>query len=691
MPNESELYLKIGDLYDNQLNKNNIINTINTQDMNNDNFVQPNQIYQPWLDSSRNEQIDVKCKNGENGEMSDSWKALHKSVSATHILETDRRTTLLTGEVKRDSRYMRPIKKHADLVVKFLAETEIANDNKEFEEQRQYVTNLYDGLIRSCDTYLQKRKYGLRCFSYFYKGEGYRRYQLVKDTYTRARSEYSMLKNRSANFHEDFNGEKDRPLWINVLSECRTKRITLDNQNANYKTGNCNTVIEVTLKDGKKGYIKENEYNCSVNDKTKQYIEKTMQSDTVKELEENNKLLGSKPEARTKNIRYIFEFIEEYLQDENNASDFMKATLDCDDYLKNGQLLNSFIKKIREWMNKHENPENPGDDKWAYADDIIDILSELGKVFHGKQDKEDQNNVKQLIGRFGSYYYRATMSNSIATNIAGIPENANITGRNVATYRLAELLGISELIPAATKVLYKDKNGNEHKGILMAGTVGEPVARIKYLKKQHSQKIKLEKEVYLQLVSLQILDILTGQVDRHEGNILLQNVQKLQHYSKVTGIDNDMCFGNISYYTLSGDMEFLKPLSAKIHPLENEKGTTLKMIDQELFDRVLGLDESLVRYAFADLLQKEEMEDFLDRIDGVQELFHKLKNEKNPSVKLCDRKKMTEDDANELMYYALDESYLNGLPYPKGYREYSNKKDVEKQIKMRGKGQIIVV
>ncbi len=115
------------------------------------------------------------------------------------------------------------------------------------------------------------------------------------------------------------------------------------------------------------------------------------------------------------------------------------------------------------------------------------------------------------------------------------------------------------------------------------------------------------------------------------------------------------------------------------------------MIDQELFDRVLGLDESLVRYAFADLLQKEEMEDFLDRIDGVQELFRKLKNEKNPSVKLCDRKKMTEDDANELMYYALDESYLNGLPYPKGYREYSNKKDVEKQIKMRGKGQIIVV
>ena len=284
---------------------------------------------------------------------------------------------------------------------------------------------------------------------------------------------------------------------------------------------------------------------------------------------------------------------------------------------------------------------------WDLADGYMDACELL-------RETKSKAIMKRLIGKFASYFYKCVVTRDCALNTSRIPKNANITNRNIATYRLAELLGIPELIPSATKVKYNHHN-RKHHGILMTEAKG-----ITGYNAWKSKDIKFRNNVYMQLNSLQILDALTGQTDRHLNNIIMQTNDKTKMVEKVFGIDNDMCFGNLKFgdFTLSGkSIGAIQPLIIKTR---NRLEFVPKLIDRKLYDSVLALDDDLVKYEFADLLTTNELNCFLDRLHGVQDLFQVIPRF-DKSVIICNSNELNDGIIKNTLINQRQKSYLTDI------------------------------
>ena len=563
------------------------------------------------------EKQDKKEKEQDEGE---TWKAFYKHWNLTDILEKDVRISLWDRKVKADSVEMQAVKDFASQVTCFMLKTEISYNEGNFLSQKAKILENYDNLIHACRVYIDEKKCGLRLI---YRGEGYRRYELVKKTLARACSEKNQLEQRSDRFFQDFQQLKyndERPLWINILTECRTSQLKLNKNTIRHVGGNCSDVIEIA-QGKKKEYFKETTYNHTLQQKCDQYIDRALKSDLVKGMSEEEGIKG------------FLEIISKYFENEkfdvyNGVKDFQNQ--------QQQEILGAGLKRVLGQIRYRE--------VQGKQDELYSFLT------------KDDKSVDRLIADFFIYYKRSSTQEDIATFVAKIPEGANITNRNVATYRLAELLGISDLIPAVKKVRYRDENENDHQGILVEGAEG-----IKWYKAK-DDKVPYDNAAYIQLNSLQILDTLTGQVDRNGSNCIMEKSEagknsKDSKISRIKGIDNDMCFGKISYedYTYYG--EHIEYANYSIMPIENGKGSVLKLIDKKVFDGVLALDDDLVKYAFADLLTQDEMKFFLNRIHGVKKLFRKIQNK--GTVCIYDPKKMTEKEIYQARKSQQGISYYN--------------------------------
>ena len=548
----------------------------------------------------------VNEKNQDGGEM---WKAFYRHWDLTNTLEKDVRISLWDGKVKADSVEMDEVKSAAHQVTDFMLNKEISSKEDEFMFQQKYILRKYYDLIGACQNYVKKRSWGLQVICHC--GEGYRRYELVKKTLARARSEKNKLEHRSNMFFQDFQNEKsgERPLWINVLADCRTSQLDLVKSNIRHVGGNCSDVIEITQGE-KKGYIKETTYNHSMQQRCDQYIDRALQSNNVRKMKGFLELLGKYFEDERIQKKFVYVSV---FQDKNPQA---KKAL---------EILKGMLKSIRLEDVKNE------------EDNFIMFLT------------QNDQKIDKLITDFFVYYKRSRNDTLLATYVAKISKNANMTDRNVATYRLAELLGIPDLIPAAKKVKYQDENEKEHHGILLEGAKGMT------WEDATGTNLSYENTVYIQLNSLQILDTLTGQVDRNGKNCIMEE-SATGTISKIKGIDNDLCFGNMSYEDYTYNPDLLLFSNYNVFPIEDENGMMLKLIDKKVYEGVLALDDDLVKYAFADLLTQDEMQYFLKRIHGVQKLFRKIQNK--GTVCIYDPNKTKDDEIERARQSQQGISYL---------------------------------
>lgn len=587
--------------------------------------------YQSWFDSSKATQLINNEEGNQKTDKGDVWKSFYKNFSATYELDHDKRTWLFFSKQRADSDEMTRIKKAAGEITKFFVETELPSEDTKFAQQQKHIKSLYGNLITNCKTYLKEKDWG---WKKIYRGEGYRRYQLVERTLTRARSESNKLETRAMSFYEEFKNTNggERPLWINVLADFRTKQLDLDNRNdgsIRLVGGNCNNVIELQPADGSaKGYVKEDNYNLSVAKKTRQYIDQTMDLSFVKICSEHLDL-------SIEELKQILEFVDIMFRKNETVKKFIIDGTQCARSFLKSKVQTDLMETIWKSIN------------WDLADGYMDACELL-------RETKSKAIMKRLIGKFASYFYKCVVTRDCALNTSRIPKNANITNRNIATYRLAELLGIPELIPSATKVKYNHHN-RKHHGILMTEAKG-----ITGYNAWKSKDIKFRNNVYMQLNSLQILDALTGQTDRHLNNIIMQTNDKTKMVEKVFGIDNDMCFGNLKFgdFTLSGkSIGAIQPLIIKTR---NRLEFVPKLIDRKLYDSVLALDDDLVKYEFADLLTTNELNCFLDRLHGVQDLFQVIPRF-NSSIIICNSNELNDGIIKNTLINQRQKSYLTDI------------------------------
>ena len=195
---------------------------------------------------------------------------------------------------------------------------------------------------------------------------------------------------------------------------------------------------------------------------------------------------------------------------------------------------------------------------------------------------------------------------------------ANMTRRNVATSRIADLLGLGKLVAKSRTVeIHDEATGKTIRGNLMDQAEGEEYGKIK----DKLKNSEIASGFMRDLTNLQVLDALCGQVDRNTGNMLYKTDNgKL---SGVQAIDNDASFGT-NTDVLSATVGDYK--DARVFDVESGE-MVVPYMDDELAQRIENLDSEVVRYVLADLLKEEEIQAFIQRLDKMKEGIQKARKE----------------------------------------------------------------
>lgn len=542
----------------------------------------------PRLEAAENPQF--QCK-----QQSEEWQAYNKLQTDSTKLISNKRTTI-SGKAKDDSVLMQQVKEALGSITNFYTETTVPANKDEFQQQLNNLQEMYGTLKDHCKTYLDQRQ-GI--WKNIIKGEGYRRYQMVKETQTKASVELAILKNRAQMVYNDFQGvteEADRPLWVNVLAEARTTYLDLSKKDAGkveLTGGNCNSVIKLTSTKGEVAYIKEDSKNVPATQYTDTYISTL--------LESNLGLKAKNQGATEKEISDMIKVLSSVFAEENTDIDLI------------------FWKSARS-TKYHARDMRKKDVQRKLA---ALIIAQRPKVKEQLESFLHKPYGPDIFGEYAEYYSLHIKSYLIANNNVKMDKGSSITDRNVATSRLAELLGVPELIPASRKVKYKDQKGKDHQGILLAEAKGEEL--FETYNNVQTNNYKYEDLVFLQMNSLEILDVIASQFDRNNTNIFVESEGK--RITKIRAIDNDMSFGKLTYK----DIQKRNNPNYYLNTLEDQNGfCKLTAVDKRLYDSLMALTDEMVSYVFADLLSKDELKALQDRIKGVKALLQRSL-EKNPN------------------------------------------------------------
>ena len=186
--------------------------------------------------------------------------------------------------------------------------------------------------------------------------------------------------------------------------------------------------------------------------------------------------------------------------------------------------------------------------------------------------------------------------------------------RNVASSRLAELLGVGNLLAKSVKAVV-EKDGKTIEGIAMEAAVGCDARGDKVDDLEKLTEVGDFGNPYFmrQLSSLWALDLLAGQGDRHPGNIFYQVSDLTGNPPKrsivgIQGIDNDQAFS---------------PSKAKVCFEKGLKLEDLGMIDANLALNIMSIDRNTIDYTFGDVLSEQERDALFFRFTSLKDFIEK--------------------------------------------------------------------
>lgn len=291
---------------------------------------------------------------------------------------------------------------------------------------------------------------------------------------------------------------------------------------------------------------------------------------------------------------------------------------------------------IREWA------ANPNGDMRETAKAVMNKLSEDGKIALDAI-KNNLNGAE-------------TTSEQIVQNL-GIAhqDKINMTRRNVATSRVAELLGIGNLVAKSeTAELYDEKTGHTIRGNLMEKARGSMSAK-DFLAEPCNERNDNSKDVKVNttggfqrdLCNLQVLDVICGQIDRHEGNYFISQNEKGE-LSGIQGIDNDASFGTDEAPSLAKNKGGKQ---RAIFDIKTGK-MTLPYMDKNLAERIKQLDPDMLRFALKDLLKNEEIEAAVKRLEHTKKAIETTQQEE--PERFLEDNQWNDDTAQEMITNAWD-------------------------------------
>ena len=260
---------------------------------------------------------------------------------------------------------------------------------------------------------------------------------------------------------------------------------------------------------------------------------------------------------------------------------------------------------------------------------------------HGIFTKEQKLNVSDMVDElqtrdnFISVSYNEGSEENF--NPATVGETFNQTNRNVATSRVANLLGIGGIVEQSSTVKIREKgSGQVTKGNLMTlakgdqggavagGKIYEGMRRMDNIQERMNWAGKLfAPTVQKELCSLQVLDYICGQTDRHANNFFLEK-DSSGSYAHVHGIDNDMSFGTGvdlgKLVAKTGDHERKRSMRMVV---DAEGNLAIPHMDRQLAMNIKSLTPDELRFALDDIIEPVFIEAAIARLKIVQDAIQR--------------------------------------------------------------------
>ncbi len=269
-------------------------------------------------------------------------------------------------------------------------------------------------------------------------------------------------------------------------------------------------------------------------------------------------------------------------------------------------------------------------------------------VFTKEQKFNASDMVKELTedykDNFISIGYNEGKEEDFAKSVeGGIFHQSN---RNVATSRVANLLGIGGIVEQSSTVKVKEKStGNVTKGNLMTLAKGEAAASIanseiyENMKKMGNIQDRIDKagelfapSVQKELCSLQVLDYICGQTDRHANNFFLEK-DGSERYAHVHAIDNDMSFGTgVDLGKLVAETgDYARKRSMRM-VVDGEGNLAIPHMDRQLAMNIKNLSPDELKFALEDLIEPAFITAAVERLKIVQDAIRKEESKKDSKV-----------------------------------------------------------
>ncbi|MGN0168056.1 MAG: hypothetical protein ACI4AB_08435, partial [Acetatifactor sp.] len=182
-----------------------------------------------------------------------------------------------------------------------------------------------------------------------------------------------------------------------------------------------------------------------------------------------------------------------------------------------------------------------------------------------------------------------------------------LSGRNIASSRVAELLGVGNLLAHSEKMTVQ-MGGQEVEGCFMEFAEGVDIRNGKDEALKQINQIRIENSPGFtkDACNLEVLDYLCSQADRHAGNIFLK-LSEPQADGKceilgLQGIDNDLAFSTEKNVTLlQGDLDHLC------------------FISENLAQKILKTDRNKLKLVLGDILREDEIDALDIRLTQMKE------------------------------------------------------------------------
>ena len=224
---------------------------------------------------------------------------------------------------------------------------------------------------------------------------------------------------------------------------------------------------------------------------------------------------------------------------------------------------------------------------------------ELIKDMYNAVDPVQKRFLRNYIVELGQKYNMSEM----ARRVCNIKPGSNLSRRNVASSRMATLLGMDDMVAASRNATVLH-GGKVMQGNLMDEAKDTPTSTV--------TKMKYSQKAIDQLSMLQIFDLITGQVDRHFGNWTHKADKKNKIIESIEAIDNDLSFGEIDYENLCKKRN---PRAIDIY--------NYSLIPEDFKQKVRSLDLNNLRLEFMDVISSDEINHMIERIRYIREVFDK--------------------------------------------------------------------